>query len=55
MSKVTDPRDYIEHRCRDLATEVWNEALDRAVEQVHLSDSYRDATCRIEELKIESK
>ncbi len=52
MFADTDSRDYVEQRCRDFAATVWNEALDRAVEQIHKADNYRDAAVRINKLKI---
>jgi len=48
-----DPREYIEQRCRDLAIKVWNEALDRALEQVYQADNCCDAAYRVRELKID--
>jgi len=52
MTDGTDPRDYVERCCKQFAAKVWNEAVDRAAEQVHNADNYRDAAVRIYNMKI---
>ncbi len=54
MSKMTErPEDYIKRMCSQFAEKVWNEALDRAAEEAQRADNYRDAVCRILEMKID--
>lgn len=52
MAADTDPREYIRRFCEDFAAKVWNEALDRAAEEVNVADNYRDALVRILNMKI---